>query len=881
MPETFDPYYKWLGIPPADQPPNHYRLLGIPLFESDRDVIANAADQRMGHIRAFQTGEHSALSQEILNEISAARVCLLNAEKKTQYDAALQRGEAAKKLPKATALETPPLQPPPVETDNELDLESLASSAVTHHPHPRRRKKAPWRAWAIAGAAVVALVVISVFFLVSGHRETEIAGSRQASKSKLEATVATKKPKEESKAEPEPKAKAKQEAEVAQPVNQESEPEKTKPDAEKPSSPPETSEEAEARLKKALADATSVEDYRAVARDGLKAFERAVAGGHTDLSKRMATMALVAARKAKDDELAEDAAFCFLSGCRQPLGVEQEEQPAKGEGAFASPAPEENADGGSVGTHPPLAATPLNERTLKWISQDATYVASSIYDGEGRRHPPLPSLLTDNGPRHFDDQFAFETKHGRDPYIIIKLRRVWTIHSFYIQNRTVQCLERAAGLTMWMSLDGRRWKKVWIAAQPKAEWNEPLDSPVRAMYVRLGLEGEDRALHLRTVKLFGYKTGQAPKAATKMPKAAAPIPFPSGAPMPEAEAKTEATDQAAETRKPQRQSTPKADGETWLDELSPLQHKQGHGSLGINRSVDNNPLKIGGQTYSHGLGTHSNAMTVYALGGRYRQFEAECGVDSEVGEHGSCTFQVWADGKKLFDSGMMRGGEPAKKVAVDLRRKAQLVLIVTDAGDGMSNDHADWANARLVGKRLASQVGIGHDKDEQAATFQASTKESTDDLKTPGKSKTTAVRATWLDDLAETDVHVGVGQLGKHGAGRYGGKCQLHGTDIPHSLCTYPPEKGTAYVTYKLDGSYRTFKAMVALVDTGNPPTPLTFRVLGDGKLLWQSPPLQKMGKTQPCTVGIRKVRVLSLQVVCPGYNGWAEALWVAPQLSK
>ena len=57
MPEIFDPYHKWLGIPPAEQPPNHYRLLAIPLFESDPDVIANAADQRMSHIRSFQIGE--------------------------------------------------------------------------------------------------------------------------------------------------------------------------------------------------------------------------------------------------------------------------------------------------------------------------------------------------------------------------------------------------------------------------------------------------------------------------------------------------------------------------------------------------------------------------------------------------------------------------------------------------------------------------------------------------------------------------------------------------------------------------------------------------------------------------------------------------------
>ena len=46
---SFDPYHKWLAIPPEEQPPNHYRLLGVSPFESDPDVIENAADQRMAH----------------------------------------------------------------------------------------------------------------------------------------------------------------------------------------------------------------------------------------------------------------------------------------------------------------------------------------------------------------------------------------------------------------------------------------------------------------------------------------------------------------------------------------------------------------------------------------------------------------------------------------------------------------------------------------------------------------------------------------------------------------------------------------------------------------------------------------------------------------
>ena len=78
MPEAFDAYHKWLGISPKDQPPNHYRLLGIDLFEDNPDVITSAADKQMAHIRSFQTGQHSALSQKILNEIAAARICLLS-----------------------------------------------------------------------------------------------------------------------------------------------------------------------------------------------------------------------------------------------------------------------------------------------------------------------------------------------------------------------------------------------------------------------------------------------------------------------------------------------------------------------------------------------------------------------------------------------------------------------------------------------------------------------------------------------------------------------------------------------------------------------------------------------------------------------------------
>ncbi len=86
MSKGFDPYYKWLGIAPAEQPPNHYRLLGINLFEADPDVIQAAADQRMAHLKGMRLGKHVELSERLLNEVAAARACLLNPRSKETYD---------------------------------------------------------------------------------------------------------------------------------------------------------------------------------------------------------------------------------------------------------------------------------------------------------------------------------------------------------------------------------------------------------------------------------------------------------------------------------------------------------------------------------------------------------------------------------------------------------------------------------------------------------------------------------------------------------------------------------------------------------------------------------------------------------------------------
>ena len=111
MAEAFDPYHIWLGIPPEDQPPHHYRLLAVKAFESNPDVLESAADQRMSHVRSFQSGKHAAESQKLLNELAAARLCLLSPEKRAAYDRVLKAKLAVEKPTAAS----PPGSPAPAK----------------------------------------------------------------------------------------------------------------------------------------------------------------------------------------------------------------------------------------------------------------------------------------------------------------------------------------------------------------------------------------------------------------------------------------------------------------------------------------------------------------------------------------------------------------------------------------------------------------------------------------------------------------------------------------------------------------------------------------------------------------------------------------------
>lgn len=134
----------------------------------------------------------------------------------------------------------------------------------------------------------------------------------------------------------------------------------------------------------------------------------------------------------------------------------------------------------------------------------------------------------------------------------------------------------------------------------------------------------------------------------------------------------------------------------WLHELDLSNMRQGYGVAQVNRGIREAPLNIAGKAFERGVGTHANSSMWVALDGAVERFSASVGVDAATGNgKASVVFKVVADGRKVFDSGVMKTGTPPKQVDVPLRGVKSLFLQVTDAGDGVEYDHADWAEAKF------------------------------------------------------------------------------------------------------------------------------------------------------------------------------------------
>ena len=232
MNSDFDPYYLWLGIPPLEQPPHHYRLLGIALFESNPSVIDSAASRQSTYLHSVATGPQRQASQKLLTEIAAARRALLNAETKSTYDAELKtRLESTTVKPVAPPSARPvavpiaipvavPIAAPvaataaqsePAPLSNLFDFSEVGAAREVHPQPPPATGSAPIpkspvadglntvrfadrRIWIIGGASVLILILAFVLW-PRGNDEKKTVRSKKAPTKKSPTPAPSKKSK--------------------------------------------------------------------------------------------------------------------------------------------------------------------------------------------------------------------------------------------------------------------------------------------------------------------------------------------------------------------------------------------------------------------------------------------------------------------------------------------------------------------------------------------------------------------------------------------------------------------------------------------------------------------------------------------------------------
>ncbi len=116
---------------------------------------------------------------------------------------------------------------------------------------------------------------------------------------------------------------------------------------------------------------------------------------------------------------------------------------------------------------------------------------------------------------------------------------------------------------------------------------------------------------------------------------------------------------------------------------------------------DETPLALGNRVYEKGVGVHARSELVYDLKPEYQRLVGQVGIHA-MKPAGTITVHVMVDGRKVHQSPLLKAGDPAWNVSVDLDPNPdgsppkQISLVVEDGGDGGANDLADWCNVGFV-----------------------------------------------------------------------------------------------------------------------------------------------------------------------------------------
>jgi len=124
--------------------------------------------------------------------------------------------------------------------------------------------------------------------------------------------------------------------------------------------------------------------------------------------------------------------------------------------------------------------------------------------------------------------------------------------------------------------------------------------------------------------------------------------------------------------------------------------------------------------------------------------------------------------------------------------------------------------------------------------------------------------------------------FGRGSVDSQGRPIQVNGVASPNGLGTHAPHSGEACVTYDLGGAYGHFAGGVGVDDSGpSSASPLTFRIVADGREVWRSKPIVTPQQAQTFDLDVAGTHQLELCVNCPGGNVGAHAVWTEPVVTR
>ncbi|MFH8293363.1 sigma-70 family RNA polymerase sigma factor [Streptomyces sp. NPDC018059] len=106
-------------------------------------------------------------------------------------------------------------------------------------------------------------------------------------------------------------------------------------------------------------------------------------------------------------------------------------------------------------------------------------------------------------------------------------------------------------------------------------------------------------------------------------------------------------------------------------------------------------LTIAGKQYSHGVTVHGRSSVTIDLNRSCTTYDALVGVDDLTMELGRVRFSVYADGARLWRSPVIKGGDPALPVQVNLAGRKTIRLAVEPHTPFSSAALADWAQSKM------------------------------------------------------------------------------------------------------------------------------------------------------------------------------------------